>query len=68
VSSKVLLLYQSLHYAHSGYSIVILKQVDSTNNYAMAKVHAGMAKHGDAWFFQSPNSRQRTAWKIMGYP
>ena len=35
---------------HSGYSIVILKQVDSTNNYAMAKVHAGLAKHGDACF------------------
>jgi BirA family transcriptional regulator, biotin operon repressor / biotin---[acetyl-CoA-carboxylase] ligase len=31
-------------------SFVILKQVDSTNNYAMAKVHAGMAKHGNAWF------------------
>lgn len=31
-------------------SFVILKQVDSTNNYAMANVHAGMAKHGDAWF------------------
>jgi len=27
-----------------------LKQVDSTNNYAMGKVHAGMAKHGDAYF------------------
>lgn len=31
-------------------SLVILKQVDSTNNYAMGKVHAGMAKHGDAYF------------------
>lgn len=28
----------------------ILSSVDSTNNYAMAKVHAGLAKHGDAWF------------------
>ena len=28
----------------------ILDSVDSTNNYAMAKVHAGMAKHGMAWF------------------
>lgn len=36
--------------ATSGSSFVILKQVDSTNNYAMAKVHAGMAKHGNAWF------------------
>ncbi|MBC7889898.1 MAG: biotin--[acetyl-CoA-carboxylase] ligase [Ferruginibacter sp.] len=35
---------------HTGPSFVILKQVDSTNNYAMAKVHAGMAKHGNAWF------------------
>ena len=28
----------------------ILDRVDSTNNYAMAQVHAGMAKHGMAWF------------------
>jgi len=28
----------------------ILDKVDSTNNYAMAQVHAGMAKHGMAWF------------------
>ena len=35
---------------HTSYSFIILRQVDSTNNYAMAKVHAGMAKHGDAWF------------------
>jgi BirA family transcriptional regulator, biotin operon repressor / biotin---[acetyl-CoA-carboxylase] ligase len=34
----------------TGFPFVILKQVDSTNNYAMAMVHAGMAKHGDAWF------------------
>ena len=34
----------------TGSSFVILKQVDSTNNYAMAKVHAGMAKHGDTYF------------------
>jgi BirA family biotin operon repressor/biotin-[acetyl-CoA-carboxylase] ligase len=27
-----------------------LQRVDSTNNYAMGKVHAGMAKHGDAYF------------------
>ena len=30
----------------------ILDTVDSTNNYAMAKVHAGMASHGMAWFTQ----------------
>jgi len=28
----------------------ILDTVDSTNNYAMAKVHAGMANHGTVWF------------------
>ena len=28
----------------------VLDTVDSTNNYAMAKLHAGMAKHGMAWF------------------
>ncbi|MDN3658278.1 biotin--[acetyl-CoA-carboxylase] ligase [Ferruginibacter paludis] len=31
-------------------SFIILDSVDSTNNYAMAKVHAGLAKHGDAYF------------------
>lgn len=31
-------------------SFTILSTVDSTNNYAMAKVHEGMAKHGDAFF------------------
>jgi len=34
---------------HSPY-FNILDSVDSTNNYAMAKVHAGMATHGMAWF------------------
>ena len=28
----------------------ILDSTASTNNYAMAKVHAGLAKHGQAWF------------------
>ena len=37
----------------TGSSFVILKQVDSTNNYAMGKVHEGMAKHGDAYFTTS---------------
>jgi BirA family biotin operon repressor/biotin-[acetyl-CoA-carboxylase] ligase len=27
-----------------------LEQVDSTNNYAMAQIHDGFAKHGMAWF------------------
>jgi len=32
------------------YSFTILGSVDSTNNYAMAKAHAGLANHGDAFF------------------
>jgi BirA family transcriptional regulator, biotin operon repressor / biotin---[acetyl-CoA-carboxylase] ligase len=31
-------------------SFILLDSVDSTNNYAMAKAHAGLAKHGDAFF------------------
>ncbi len=34
----------------ANYAFTVLDSVDSTNNYAMAKVHAGMAKHGDAFF------------------
>ncbi len=34
----------------------ILTRVDSTNNYAMAMIHAGMAEHGMAWF-----AREQTA-------
>ena len=30
----------------------ILNTVDSTNNYAMARVHEGLAKHGMLWFAQ----------------
>ncbi len=36
----------------------ILDSVDSTNNYAMARVHAGLAKHGEFWF-----SKEQTAGK-----
>lgn len=36
----------------------ILTSVDSTNNYAMAMVHAGMASHGMGWF-----AREQTAGK-----
>lgn len=32
--------------------IIFLNSVDSTNNYAMGQVHAGLAKHGMAWFAQ----------------
>jgi len=34
----------------------ILDAVDSTNNYAMAKVHEGMATHGDGWYARSQTS------------
>ncbi|HRN79653.1 MAG TPA: biotin--[acetyl-CoA-carboxylase] ligase [Ferruginibacter sp.] len=39
----------------------ILEQVDSTNNYAMQQVHAGMAKHGMCWmtYYQSAGKGQR---------
>ena len=33
-----------------GNPFTVLASVDSTNNYAMAQVHAGLAKHGTAWF------------------
>lgn len=36
----------------------ILDSVDSTNNYAMAKLHEGLATHGMAWF-----AREQTAGK-----
>ena len=32
-----------------GRFLSIIDKVDSTNNYAMQKVHARLAKHGDAW-------------------
>ena len=41
-----------------GNSLVVLESVDSTNNYAMGMVHAGLAKHGDAYF-----SKAQTAGK-----
>ncbi|HZG24199.1 MAG TPA: biotin--[acetyl-CoA-carboxylase] ligase [Chitinophagaceae bacterium] len=31
------------------YPFIVLQSVESTNNYAMAQVHAGMAKHGSAY-------------------
>lgn len=39
----------------------ILEQVDSTNNYAMQQIHAGMAKHGMCWMthYQSAGKGQR---------
>ena len=43
---------------HTGLDFSILDSVESTNNYAMQQVHAGMAKHGMAWF-----AREQTAGK-----
>ena len=34
----------------------ILDSVDSTNNYAMARLHEGMAKHGMAWYAREQTS------------
>ncbi|MEO6542128.1 MAG: biotin--[acetyl-CoA-carboxylase] ligase, partial [Ferruginibacter sp.] len=45
----------------------ILDTVDSTNNYAMGRVHAGMAKHGMLWFAkeQTAGKGQRgKAWQM----
>ena len=33
-----------------GNHIVVLNSIDSSNNYAMQQVHAGLAEHGYAWF------------------
>ena len=35
---------------NTGYPFEVLQTVESTNNYAMGKVHAGLAKHGEACF------------------
>lgn len=43
---------------HNSSFFKILDKVDSTNNYAIATVHAGMATHGMAWF-----AKQQTAGK-----
>mgnify|MGYP000234571482 CR=1 FL=1 len=33
-----------------GNNIIILNRIDSSNNYAMQQVHAGLAEHGQVWF------------------
>lgn len=33
-----------------GQPFTILSSVDSTNNYAMGRIQAGLAQHGEAWF------------------
>lgn len=43
---------------NEGSFFTILETVDSTNNYAMARIEQGLAKHGMAWF-----AREQTAGK-----
>ena len=48
-------------------SFIILTSVDSTNNYAMAKIRDGIAKHGDAWFTYEQThgkGRRGKVWKV----
>ncbi|MEO5783007.1 MAG: biotin--[acetyl-CoA-carboxylase] ligase [Ginsengibacter sp.] len=48
-------------------SFTILTSVDSTNNYAMAQVRDGIAKHGDAWFTYEQThgkGRRGKVWKV----
>ena len=33
-----------------GQPFIVLSRTDSSNNYAMAQAHAGLAKHGTTWF------------------
>ena len=40
----------------TGNPFTVLASVDSTNNYAMAQVHAGLARHGAAWFAREQHS------------
>jgi BirA family transcriptional regulator, biotin operon repressor / biotin---[acetyl-CoA-carboxylase] ligase len=36
-----------------GKPFIVLQSVDSTNNYAMARIHDGVAQHGMTWFAHS---------------
>ena len=48
-------------------SFTILNSVDSTNNYAMAKLRDGIAKHGEAWFTYEQThgkGRRGKVWKV----
>ena len=43
-------------------ALVILDSVDSTNNYAMAQIHAGTALHGTSYFaYEQFSGRGRRA-------
>ena len=48
----------------------ILPKVDSSNNYAMDRVRAGLAKHGQAWFaldqFGGRGQRDKTWYSLPG--
>jgi BirA family biotin operon repressor/biotin-[acetyl-CoA-carboxylase] ligase len=46
------------HLAPIGHSYIILPSIDSTNNYAMRQIQAGLASHGTTWF-----AREQTAGK-----
>lgn len=52
-----------------GRFLSIIDSVDSTNNYAMQKVHARLAKHGDAWLakHQTQGKGQRNKQWITEY-
>ncbi len=51
IRSKVLLLFSfPRNMPEENALFYLLDSVDSTNNYAMANVHAGLASHGMAWF------------------
>ncbi len=54
-----------MHSASNSFNI--LTSVDSTNNYAMAQVRDGIAKHGDAWFtYEQTHGKGRPGkvWKV----
>ena len=56
--SKILLLFYLDMIMEQVNLFNILDEVDSTNNYAMAKLHEGLATHGMAWF-----AKEQTAGK-----
>ena len=53
-----------------GEPLIVLPQVDSTNNYAMGQVHAGLARHGMAYFavdqFQGKGQRGKQWVSVPG--
>ena len=49
-----------------GKPFIVLQSVDSTNNYAMARVHDGVAQHGMTWFAHSQTAgkgQRNKSWK-----